>query len=377
VRIAFVSTILSYPWGGADTLWTHAAESAQARGDTLLVAVTPAVAGHPRMAALAQAGARFVLRSPPVSLPDLGLRLRRKVSGLLRRPDPLVSALRDFRPDLVVCSCGGTYDLLLESPLTSWLRETGTPYRIVANFQVEHPTLPEGDFQAISAILTAAQAIFFVSTRNLEVTRRHLQADLPQARVIQNPLRWRPADVSPWPVGSDGGLATVSRLDHGKGIHLLIEAAARALADEPCWRINVYGKGPAESYLKTVALRSGLADRVRFRGYVPELAAIWAENRLMVSPAIDDGVPMTIPEAMLCERPVLATAVGGAEDWLTHGRSGYLCQAPTLPLLAASLREAWDSRSNWQAMGLEAAAHARTAYRPGEQRFLIDPLTSS
>ncbi len=44
-----MSTILGYPWGGADALWTRTASGALARGHDVLVAVSPVVAAHPRV----------------------------------------------------------------------------------------------------------------------------------------------------------------------------------------------------------------------------------------------------------------------------------------------------------------------------------------
>ena len=35
MKLAFISTILGYPWGGADTLWTHAAEAASSPASDL------------------------------------------------------------------------------------------------------------------------------------------------------------------------------------------------------------------------------------------------------------------------------------------------------------------------------------------------------
>jgi glycosyltransferase involved in cell wall biosynthesis len=374
VKIAFVSTILRCPWGGADTLWTRAAEAAQVRGDTLLILVSPAVAGHARLAALAAAGAQVSLRRPFPDVPSLRLRLQRKLDALFQPGDRAVAALQRFRPDLVVFSFGGTYDFLAEPAIFGWLKASKTPYRIVANWQAEHPNLPDAARRAAADILGRADAVFFVSERNRQTTRRHLLADLPNARVIHNPLRWRAADVPPWPDGPKWGLATVGRLDHGKGVHLLLSAAAQVLASEPDWHLEVYGQGPEESYLRDLASRSGLGDRVRFRGYVPELRAIWEKNHLLISPAIDDGVPMTIPEAMLCDRPVLATCVGGAEEWISDGKTGFLCPAPTLPLLAAALQRAWEARLSWAAMGRAAAAQTKAFYRREDHLLLIRPL---
>jgi glycosyltransferase involved in cell wall biosynthesis len=374
VKIAFVSAILYYPWGGADTLWTHAAEEAQARGERLLISVSAAVAQNSRIAALAAAGATMEIRRPPTAPAGLAARLAGKLARG-RRPsaDALTEALARFRPDLVVCNFGGTYDFLLDRPLFAWLKDTRTPYRIVANWQAEHPSLEEADRHVAAEILGGAESGFFVSERNREITRRHLLAALPNAHVIHNPLRWRPTDVSPWPPGPPWSLATVSRLDHAKGIHLLLPAAARALGRQADWRLEIFGRGPDESYLQETVRQLGLSERVRFRGYVAALRDIWAENHLLISPAIDDGVPMTIPEALLCQRPVLATAVGGAEDWIVPDRGGFLCPAPTLPLLTACLERAWDARTRWQAMGQAGAADAEKFYRPDEHQRLIAP----
>ncbi len=80
---------------------------------------------------------------------------------------------------------------------------------------------------------------------------------------------------------------------------------------------------------------------------------------------------MTIPEAMLCGRGVLATRVGGATDWLRDGETGFLCPAPTVPLLAEALDRAWQARDRWQSMGEAAAEFARAFYRPEDFRRLI------
>lgn len=80
---------------------------------------------------------------------------------------------------------------------------------------------------------------------------------------------------------------------------------------------------------------------------------------------------MTIPEAMLHGRPVLATRVGGAEDWIEDGATGWLCPAPTLELLADSLARAWRDRTRWPQMGQAARRAAKARYRPDGHLQLI------
>lgn len=303
-------------------------------------------------------------------VPTLPQRVLQRISRTLGARQRLVRTLKHFAPDQVVFSLGGTYDLILYPDWISWLRKTNTSFRLVANWQCEHPQLSDSNLVLMRELFAAANRVYFVSTRNLQTTRRHLLAGLPNAEVIQNPLRWAPTDISPWPTSSRLQLATVSRLEDSKGIQLLLHALSTC-APSSDWNLDIYGIGAAAPYLRATADHLGLADRVVFRGFVPELRSIWTENHLMVSPSIDDGVPMTIPEAMLCERPVLATAVGGAEDWLRDGETGFICPAPTVPLLSKVLQQAFAVRHRWREMGQAASAHAQERYRSDEHLKLI------
>lgn len=373
MKLALISTILGYPWGGADTLWTRAAEAALDRGDQVLLSVSPTVASHPRVTAMKDAGAEIVLRTLPPARPSLTARVRRKL-GLPPRDDArLIRALRRFQPDRVIFSQGGTYDLILHPALVADLLARQTHYQIIANWQEEAPQLADPPLALICQAFAAAEAVNFVSTRNLEVTRRHLGLPLPQARVIHNPLRWTPADVAPWPAKTPLTLATVSRLDEGKGIQLLLHALAATSEHLPSWELNIYGQGPHEGALRTLCRQLGLDAHVHFRGYVKDLPGIWAHNQLMVSPALEDGVPMTIPEAMLCQRPVLATCVGGATDWIEDGKTGFLCPTRDVSTLSDSLRAAFSAARTWEAMGQAAARAASARYRPDDYLRLLAP----
>jgi len=370
MRIAFVSTILDYPHGGADTLWTHAATAAGARGDALLVAVSEAVAAHESVAAIP---AQLHVRRRPAVPVSLRERAAGRLRRMLGRGDALFGAIRRFRPDLLVISLGGTYDLISMPGWCEWLAGTSTPLRFIANCQDERPVLSDGDKERARRLFRRCEQICFVSTRNLEVTRAHLGASIPNATIIQNPLRWRPEDVAPWPEPGVFSIASVSRLEEVKGVHLLLRAAAAAIAAEGGWRIRVYGRGPDEGPLRRLAGELGLGARIEFPGYVRELRSIWAENHLLASPAVEDGVPMTIPEAMLCARPVLSTAVGGARDWISDGASGFICPEPSADALGESLRRAWDSRLQWREMGERAARDAAARYAPQDYMRLIQP----
>ncbi|MFA6543598.1 MAG: glycosyltransferase [Limisphaerales bacterium] len=322
------------------------------------------VAAHPRVKALLARGARHLPLYAPGPMPSF---LRRQVLRLQKKMgarDTVVEALDSFRPDLVVFSCGGTYELAFTTTWMEWISATRRRFRFIANLQIEQPYLPEAAYETAQNVCAAADAVFFLSDRNLAATRRHLLSALPNASVVQTPLRWQPADVAPWPQNQPWRFATVGRLEHVKGLGPLLHALAESLGHEPDWELHLYGSGADEKLLRDTARHLGLASRVHFHGFVDSLREVWAQNHCLLSPALEEGVPMTIPEAMLCERPVLATLVGGAGEWIEHGDNGWLCPAPSVPLLADSLRSAWDCRSAWQAMGQRAARAASARHLP-------------
>lgn len=368
MRIAFVSTVFGYPLGGADTLWIHAAEAAVARGDAVLLLIPATTAAHPRVDALVGRGVRLVVRADPAQRTPW---IARAWNRLRRRPPAEVAALAAFGPDRVVVSGGATYDLAFEVAIHEWLRSTGTPHRFVANFQLENPALDEPLRGRALAALLGAERVFFVSRRNLASTQRHLGDPLGHATILQNPLRSLPGEPPAWPATPPWRLAAVARLEGVKGLPLLLHALASSLGAEPGWSLSIFGRGPQRAELEAAAGRLGLADRVVLRGFETDLARIWSDHHILVSPALEEGVPMTIPEAMLHGRPVLATRVGGAEDWIEDGASGWLCPAPTIELLGESLTRAWGARSRWPDMGLKARTSARDRYRADDHLQLI------
>ncbi len=368
MKLAFVSTVFGYPLGGADTLWVHAAEAAAARGDALLLLIPATTAAHPRIDALVRQGARLVVRPDPSQPRPWSRRLWNR---LRRSPAVEVAALAAFAPDLVVVSGGATYDLAFEPALLDWLRTTGTRHRIVANFQFENPTLDEPLRGRARAALLGAERLFFVSHRNLASTRRHLGDDLARAAVLQNPLRSVPPQALPWPASPPWRFAALARLEGVKGLPPLLHAFADRLRAEPDWTLSIFGRGPQQAELAETARRLGLAERVTLRGFEPDLARIWSEHHLLVSPALEEGVPMTIPEAMLHGRPVLATRVGGAEDWIEDGANGWICPAPTVELLGETLVRAWRDRARWAELGTAARRTAGARYRADDHLQLI------
>jgi glycosyltransferase involved in cell wall biosynthesis len=118
-------------------------------------------------------------------------------------------------------------------------------------------------------------------------------------------------------------LGMVGKLAPGRGFDLLLESAA--LLESPCHVLAV-GHGESRSGLERLAGRLGLGGRVHWAGYhehsLPELYAIM-DVAIFASPGSDHG-HRAISEAQGCGRPVVAAAVAGVEDLITHDGTGLI-----------------------------------------------------
>ena len=87
------------------------------------------------------------------------------------------------------------------------------------------------------------------------------------------------------------------------------------------------GDGPLRSTLESEAAKLGIAERVRFLGFVnqTQLPAIYTASDVMVLPSVYDAFGVVVNEAMLCGCPVIASdRVGAARDLIQNGRTGFV-----------------------------------------------------
>jgi len=140
-----------------------------------------------------------------------------------------------------------------------------------------------------------------------------------------------------WGVSKDAiVIGVVGRLSREKGQEIFIEALAR-LKDPMVWGILV-GEGPDEMALRSKVEILGLSGRVRFLGYQSDMTAIYAGMDLAVIPSLSEGIPNVALEAMGRGIPLIASAVGGLPDMVTHEESGFLVPSGNADALSESMR---------------------------------------
>ena len=113
------------------------------------------------------------------------------------------------------------------------------------------------------------------------------------------------------PEGRSGGLLYVGRLGYRKGLGRLLDAFAR-LPHRPGLELALVGEGPLEAALRRRARALGIAQKVRFAGFL-DRADVRAELQravCLVNPADYESGPLTLLEALACGTPVVTTPTG-------------------------------------------------------------------
>jgi len=96
---------------------------------------------------------------------------------------------------------------------------------------------------------------------------------------------------------------------------------------------------------------------VQFRGHVTNVAEVWRDHHLLVMPSRQEGMPLSLIEAMSCGRPAVVTDVGGNAELCVDGETGFVASAAAIGPFSDALERAWARRSEWSALG--HAAHLR------------------
>jgi glycosyltransferase involved in cell wall biosynthesis len=122
-------------------------------------------------------------------------------------------------------------------------------------------------------------------------------------------------------------IAYVGRLVPVKGCDVLAAAAPKivtGIGDGRSVRFLIAGDGPRKEALAVRVRRLGVGDRFCFLGFRDDVPRLLSACDLLVMPSINEGLGMSILEAMALSLPVVASRVGGIPEAVTDGVTGIL-----------------------------------------------------
>jgi len=132
-------------------------------------------------------------------------------------------------------------------------------------------------------------------------------------------------------------VGTIANFRSQKGYPDLLEAARRVLAAAASARFVAVGQGARETEIRRLHASFGFDDRFRLLGYREDAASVLAACDVFVLASLYEGLPLALMEALALGLPVVATAVGGVPEWVSHGVEGLLVPPARPDLLADAL----------------------------------------
>lgn len=131
----------------------------------------------------------------------------------------------------------------------------------------------------------------------------------------------------------------VGRLVPEKGVQVLLDAIPEVRKVKPMTRFVIAGTGPSESWLKAKAYQMGVADQVRFTGYIddPVRNSLYSWADVAVFPSTYEPFGLVALEGMAARCPVIVADCGGLSETVEHGVDGLKCRVGDSGSLAAEI----------------------------------------
>lgn len=189
------------------------------------------------------------------------------------------------------------------------------------------------NFSGVAAVSDAVAAQLLEA--GIEKTRIHTIAN---GIDVDRFVGAEPARFGMAPDPSARTIGIVARLDWQKGFEYLLEAFSGLTSAHPDAQLVIIGEGPDQPAIAAMVDRLQLTSKVVFAGGRGDMPNVYAACDIFVLPSLNEGLPMTVLEAMAASRPVIATNVGAIPTVVRHGETGWLVE----PRDVAGLRKALD-----------------------------------
>lgn len=225
--------------------------------------------------------------------------------------------------------------------------------------------------------LNNADKIIAVSTELGEDIKKQYRLPEGKLAIILNGIdvnRFKPMSAGgirkKWALNYEKIILSVGAINEQKGFHLLLKVLPDILEYDKKIKLVIVGTGPYLSKLKNIANKLNISESVIFTGRVSDddlpryynLADIFVNLTMRL-----EGLPLVIIEAMACEKPVVASAIGGIKDVIEDGVSGILVAPGNINALKGNIIKV---------LGDEQLAHefGKNARKRVVERFSLDRM---
>jgi glycosyltransferase involved in cell wall biosynthesis len=136
----------------------------------------------------------------------------------------------------------------------------------------------------------------------------------------------------------------------------------------PNARLVMVGIGPLEDEIKANCAEGTLAGKVMLAGSRTDAPAIVAASDLMVLPSLSEGLPLTLLEAAMQGRAMVASDTGGIPDVVRPGSTGLLVSPRSSASIANAVIELLQNDERRRRLG-------QNARKLWEENYTADVMT--
>ena len=198
------------------------------------------------------------------------------------------------------------------------------------------------------------------------------QYSVPASRVcvIENPVQVAEAESLRAQPTQKNTIVFVGRLEHRKGIIVLLEAFCILKKNIPDARLRLIGSNLIGSHLTSVIEKLGLKDAVTILGYVQNSDRFreMAQATAIVIPSLLEGFGLVAAEAMVLGTCVIASDVPGLRSIISDNHTGLLFPVGHVSALAETMKRVLTDTNLRQTLENAALAEA-------PQRFSVERRT--
>lgn len=130
-----------------------------------------------------------------------------------------------------------------------------------------------------------------------------------------------------------------SRLEKEKRIEDALRAHKAIVSVYPRAGLVIVGDGSQLAFLKKYAINLGIAESVRFLGWIDDVSKVISSADAFLSVSEYEGYGMSMIEAGLLGVPVVTTDVGIAGDVLVNGKNSYVCSVGDVACVTHAISE--------------------------------------
>lgn len=271
-----------------------------------------------------------------------------RVRNFCRRVKKLHAIWRQYQPELVL-SCIGKNNFM--TVVTTMGTRTRPVVSVVGEAKEEYPSRL---MRVLANLLFPfASGVILQTERSRDFFSRKVGE---RAVILPNSLN--PDFVKPRYEGErEHRIVSVGRMDANKNHEMMIRAFAALSSKYPEYVLTIYGDGELHSYLKELAKKLGVGERVELPGVIPNVAERIEKASMFLLTSYSEGVSNALIEALATGLSVIATDVpsGGTVELMTDGVNGLIIPAGDQKALEAAMDRLLADPAYAQQLGREAA----------------------